>query len=59
MLGGAATVSIVTILGALLMGVTRQAAAEFSFFLAVPTLAGAAAMISTRTGILCRRTGWN
>ena len=42
MLGGAATVSIVTILGALLMGVTRRAAAEFSFFLAVPTLAGAA-----------------
>lgn len=32
-----------TILGALLMGVTRRAAAEFSFFLAVPTLAGAAA----------------
>lgn len=31
-----------TILGALLMGVTRRAAAEFSFFLAVPTLAGAA-----------------
>lgn len=42
MLGGAATVSIVTILGALLMGVTRRAAAEFSFFLAVPTLTGAA-----------------
>jgi len=31
-----------TILGALLMGVTRKTAAEFSFFLAVPTLAGAA-----------------
>jgi undecaprenyl-diphosphatase len=31
-----------TILGALLMGVTRRAAAEFSFFLAVPTLTGAA-----------------
>ena len=30
-----------TILGALLMGVTRKTAAEFSFFLAVPTLAGA------------------
>lgn len=31
-----------TILGALLLGVTRRAAAEFSFFLAVPTLGGAA-----------------
>jgi len=31
-----------TILGALMMGVGRKTAAEFSFFLAVPTLAGAA-----------------
>jgi undecaprenyl-diphosphatase len=31
-----------TILGALLMGVTRKTAAEFSFFLAIPTLTGAA-----------------
>lgn len=31
-----------TILGALLLGVTRRTAAEFSFFLAVPTLTGAA-----------------
>ncbi len=31
-----------TILGALLMGVARKTAAEFSFFLAVPTLCGAA-----------------
>jgi len=31
-----------TILGALLMGVTRKTAAEFSFFLAIPTLSGAA-----------------
>jgi undecaprenyl-diphosphatase len=30
-----------SILGALLMGVDRKAAAEFSFFLAVPTMAGA------------------
>jgi undecaprenyl-diphosphatase len=30
-----------TILGALLMGVERRAAAEFSFFLAIPTMAGA------------------
>ncbi|MCG5242273.1 undecaprenyl-diphosphate phosphatase [Azospirillum doebereinerae] len=32
-----------SILGALLMGVDRKAAAEFSFFLAVPTMAGATA----------------
>ena len=32
-----------SILGALLMGVDRRAAAEFSFFLAVPTMAGATA----------------
>jgi undecaprenyl-diphosphatase len=31
-----------TILGALLMGVDRRAAAEFSFFLAIPTMLGAA-----------------
>lgn len=30
-----------TILGALLMGVERKTAAEFSFFLAIPTMAGA------------------
>ncbi len=30
-----------TIVGALLMGVTREAATEFSFFLAIPTMAGA------------------
>ena len=30
-----------TILGAMAMGVDRKTAAEFSFFLAVPTLAGA------------------
>jgi len=30
-----------TIVGALLLGVTREAATEFSFFLAIPTMAGA------------------
>ncbi len=33
-----------TILGALLIGVSRPAAAEFSFFLAVPTMLGASAL---------------
>ena len=32
-----------TILGAILIGVTRPAAAEFSFFLAIPTMLGASA----------------
>lgn len=35
--------SAATILGALLLGTSRVAAAEFSFFLAIPTLAGAGA----------------
>lgn len=33
-----------TILGALLIGVSRPAAAEFSFFLAIPTMIGASAL---------------
>ena len=33
-----------TILGAILIGVTRPAAAEFSFFLAIPTMLGASAL---------------
>jgi undecaprenyl-diphosphatase len=33
-----------TILGAMLLGLTRTAAAEFSFFLAIPTMAGASAL---------------
>ena len=33
-----------TILGAILLGVSRPAAAEFSFFLAIPTMLGASAL---------------
>ena len=33
-----------TILGAILLGVSRPAAAEFSFFLAIPTMVGASAL---------------
>jgi undecaprenyl-diphosphatase len=33
-----------TILGAMAMGVDRKTAAEFSFFLAIPTLSGATAL---------------
>ena len=33
-----------TILGALMLGVERKTAAEFSFFLAIPTMLGASAL---------------
>ena len=33
-----------TILGAILLGVSRSAASEFSFFLAIPTMLGASAL---------------
>jgi undecaprenyl-diphosphatase len=39
-----------TITGALLLGVGRRAAAEFSFFLAIPTMAGAFAYDLYKTG---------
>lgn len=39
-----------TILGALLLGVSRTAAAEFSFFLAVPTMLGASALKLVKFG---------
>jgi undecaprenyl-diphosphatase len=38
-----------TIVGSLLMGADKRSAAEFSFFLAMPTMAGALPMTSTRT----------
>jgi len=49
MIGGFQTLALIpgtsrsgaTILGAMLLGVSRAAAAEFSFFLAIPTMAGA------------------
>ncbi|MEG2198738.1 MAG: undecaprenyl-diphosphate phosphatase [Anaerovorax sp.] len=40
-----------TILGALLIGVSRTAAAEFTFFLAVPTMLGASAFKLLKFGI--------
>lgn len=40
-----------TILGALLLGVSRTAAAEFSFFLAVPTMLGASALKLVKFGL--------
>ncbi len=40
-----------TIIGALLMGVSRTAAAEFTFFLAVPTMLGASALKIMKFGL--------
>ena len=39
-----------TIIGALLLGVERKAAAEFSFYLAIPTLVGAAVLDLAKSG---------
>lgn len=40
-----------TIVGALLLGVSRTAAAEFTFFLAVPTMVGASALKLVKFGL--------
>ena len=49
-----------TILGAMSLGVDRKTAAEFSFFLAVPTLSGATAMQMFRHGdtLTSDMAGW-
>ena len=39
-----------TIIGGLLLGVERKAAAEFSFYLAIPTLVGAAVLEMVKSG---------
>jgi undecaprenyl-diphosphatase len=43
--------SAATIIGAMLLGSTRVAAAEFSFFLAIPTMAGATAYTVAKRGL--------
>lgn len=43
--------SAATIIGAMLLGASRSAAAEFSFFLAVPTMAGATALTVLESGV--------
>ena len=52
-----------TIIGALLIGVSRVAAAEFTFFLAVPVMFGLSFLKIIRTGIFCNRAygfgDWN
>ena len=49
-----------TIIGAMAMGVDRKTAAEFSFFLAVPTLTGATALQLYKHGAAMEpgMTGW-
>ena len=42
-----------TILGGILLGVARPAAAEFSFFLAIPTMLGASALKIVKYGYEC------
>jgi undecaprenyl-diphosphatase len=42
--------SAATIIGAMLLGLSRGAAAEFSFFLAIPTMAGATLLTLVKSG---------
>jgi undecaprenyl-diphosphatase len=44
-----------TILGAILLGVSRPAAAEFSFFLAIPTMLGASALKIVKYAYECMK----
>lgn len=48
-----------TIVGALLLGLARPAAAEFSFFLAIPTMAGAALYTLYRNGLQFTAEQWS
>jgi undecaprenyl-diphosphatase len=50
--------SAVTIIGGLLLGLSRTAAVEFSFFLAVPTMLGAAALTLYDTALSFTVTEW-
>ncbi|MDR1113581.1 MAG: undecaprenyl-diphosphate phosphatase [Candidatus Margulisbacteria bacterium] len=50
--------SAVTIIGGLLLGLSRTAAVEFSFFLAVPTMLGAAALTLYDTALSFTAAEW-
>lgn len=50
--------SAATIIGALLLGASRGAAAEFSFFLAIPTMLGATAFTVFKNGLAFSGTQW-
>lgn len=47
-----------TIIGALLLGVSRGVAAEFSFFLAIPTMAGATLLKLLKNGMNFTNSEW-
>lgn len=47
-----------TIVGALLLGVSRAAAAEYSFFLAIPTMAGATLLKLVKNGLNFTTLEW-
>jgi undecaprenyl-diphosphatase len=47
-----------TIIGGLFLGLSREAAAEFSFFLAIPTLCGAAALKLLKVGLAFTAYEW-
>ena len=50
--------SAATIIGAMLLGSSRVAAAEFSFFLAIPTMAGATAYTVAKRGLHFDAVQW-
>lgn len=50
--------SAATIIGAMLLGLSRGAAAEFSFFLAIPTMAGASLLTIVKSGMSFSSFEW-
>ncbi|MCK5861820.1 MAG: undecaprenyl-diphosphate phosphatase [Candidatus Hydrogenedentes bacterium] len=50
--------SAATIIGAMLLGANRRAAAEFSFFLAIPTMMGATVYKTVKTGLHLEIREW-
>ena len=50
--------SAATIVGAMLLGANRRAAAEFSFFLAIPTMIGATPYKIVKTGLHLENKEW-
>ncbi|TCO74789.1 undecaprenyl-diphosphate phosphatase [Marinisporobacter balticus] len=50
--------SAATIIGAMALGTSREVAAEFSFFLAIPTMAGATAYSLLKKGIYITSSEW-
>jgi len=50
--------SAATIIGAMLLGLSRGAAAEFSFFLAIPTMAGATVLTILKNGMAFSSFEW-